>query len=67
VVVERRSRYAGVVGDLPDARSRIAAGGEEADGGITDAGSGVGISLGNRSIDYQKLASDERRVNAASR
>jgi hypothetical protein len=51
VVVERGGGDPGFVGDLADAGGGVAAGGEEADGGVPDPGSGVGISLGYRSID----------------
>jgi hypothetical protein len=51
VVVERRRGDPGVVGDLPDPCGGVAAGGEETDGGIANPGSGIGISLGYRSID----------------
>jgi hypothetical protein len=51
VVIESGGGDPGFVGDLADACGGIAAGGKEADGGIPDPSSGVGISLGYRSID----------------
>jgi hypothetical protein len=51
VVVERRRGDAGVIGDLTNPCCGVATGGEEADGGIANASSGIGIPLGYRSID----------------
>jgi len=51
VVVERRRGDSGVIGDLPDPRGGVAPGGEEADGSVANPGSGIGVSLGYRSID----------------
>jgi hypothetical protein len=51
VVVEGGGGDSGFVGDLADAGGGVAAGGEEADGGVPDPSSGVGMPLGYRSID----------------
>jgi hypothetical protein len=51
VVVKGGGGDPGFIGDLADTGGAVAASGEEADGGIPDPGSGVGISLGYRSID----------------
>jgi hypothetical protein len=57
VVVERRRRHPGLVGDLADPGGRVAAGGEEADGGVADAQAGVrcSLALAYRSIDNLRL------------
>jgi len=51
VVVEGRRGDPGVIGDLANSGGGVAAGGEEANGGVANPGSGIGISLGYRSID----------------